>query len=64
MKEIDEFIILEDTWKEKLQELMEEKVRPNDVTSARLVKSFFQSCMNTGVLKLSMKIIVFFLDLY
>lgn len=50
-KEIDEFTILEDTWKEKLQEVMEEKTKPNDATSARLVKSFYQSCMNTGGLK-------------
>lgn len=52
VKEIDEFINLEDTWKEKLQEIMEEKTKPNDITSARLVKSFYQSCMNTGGLEI------------
>lgn len=56
--EMDEFTILEDTWKDKLQEIVEERIKPTDLTSGRLIKGFYQSCMNTGGLNvfLSMNI--------
>lgn len=47
--EVDEFTILDETWKEKLQEIFEERIKASEGTSGKLVKSFYQSCMNTGV---------------
>lgn len=41
--------MVEDTLREKLLEIMDEKMKVIDGTAARLVKGFYQSCMNIGI---------------
>lgn len=48
---IDDFTILEDSLKDKLLDIMDEKPKPSDSFAAKLIKTFYQSCMNTGALK-------------
>jgi predicted metalloendopeptidase len=47
--EMDEFIMVEDALREKLMEIMDERIKVIDGTAARLVKGFYQSCMNMGM---------------
>lgn len=47
--EVDDFTVLEDGVRDKLLEIMDEKAKTTDSFAARLIKTFYQSCMNTGM---------------
>ena len=47
--EVDDFTYLEDLIKENLQDIMDQNIKSTDTFTNKLVKLFYKSCMNTGV---------------
>lgn len=47
---IDDSTVLENTLKDKLLDIMDEKTKPSDSFAAKLIKMFYQNCMNTGAI--------------
>jgi predicted metalloendopeptidase len=47
--EVNEFSLLQDMLEEQLNLTMSEKLHKDDISSLKLVKNFFQACMDKGL---------------